>query len=313
MLVLSVAVLLLLGLAQSALAAIATFPVMNTDEQPPDGVWFRNSPHQADTNRETGFGVYRGESIAVDCWASGDAVGQYGNTIWYRGLNVSRPSVNGHSNYGYLNTHYVNDGMNANQVAPGVPSCSAPAPTPAPTPTPTPAPTYCFEALRINTPNVTWFYAGNHRYLGNVRAAANGWNSSGVSAHFTEVSSKSNANLVIIDYNNSRDGSLGYTALGGNVVGTSGSTSLTRAFVSNATVYVNRAKMDQYSSRNNVKDMAITHEFGHVLGLHHPEVCGLNGTGTLMRQGGPWVDDLNQPIYTRPQPYDVAAAQKIYG
>jgi hypothetical protein len=33
------------------------FTVMNTSETPPDGVWFRNSPHTADTDRVTGHGV----------------------------------------------------------------------------------------------------------------------------------------------------------------------------------------------------------------------------------------------------------------
>ena len=90
-----------IGLAQpSASASVASFPVMNTSETPPDGVWFRNSPSNADTNRETGFGIYAGEHLAVDCFAWGDAVDPYDNHIWYRGGDVERPTVNGHANYG---------------------------------------------------------------------------------------------------------------------------------------------------------------------------------------------------------------------
>jgi hypothetical protein len=99
------------------------FRVMNTSETAPDGVWFRNSPSQGDTDRVTGHGVYAGEVIQARCWASGDAVGAYGNRIWYLAVNVSRPTNAGVSNSGYLNTHYVDDGMTANHPAPGVPAC----------------------------------------------------------------------------------------------------------------------------------------------------------------------------------------------
>ena len=74
-----VALLLSLGIAvslpSSASATFGPFVVMNTSETPPDGVWFRNSPSQNDTNRETGFGVYAGESMSVDCFSWGDPVG----------------------------------------------------------------------------------------------------------------------------------------------------------------------------------------------------------------------------------------------
>lgn len=96
---------------------------MNTSETPPDGVWFRNSPHTADTNRITGLGVYMNESVRLLCYATGDSVGQYANTVWYRTLNVSRATVAGRENSGFLNAHYVNDGLKTNQVDPGVPVC----------------------------------------------------------------------------------------------------------------------------------------------------------------------------------------------
>jgi hypothetical protein len=100
-----------------------TFNVMNTSEQPPDGVWFRNSPHQADTSRVTGLGVYQGESIMAICYATGDAVGPYANTIWYYAQNMTRPTNNGQPNRGYLNAHYVNDGMTTNVPYASVPTC----------------------------------------------------------------------------------------------------------------------------------------------------------------------------------------------
>jgi hypothetical protein len=115
--------------------ATPTFIVMNTSESLPDGVWFRNSPHTADTNRETGFGVYVNETVQDICYAWGDAVGPYSNALWYLVSDLSRPLVNGHANGGYLNAHYINDGLNSNQVVSGVDQCGATA-SPPPPPTP---------------------------------------------------------------------------------------------------------------------------------------------------------------------------------
>jgi hypothetical protein len=99
------------------------FTVMNTSEQPPDGVWFRNSAHTADTSRTTGLGVYQNEQIQLICYGSGDAVGPYNDTLWYYVTNVTRPTVNGRPDVGYLNAHYINDGKVANQVDAGVRAC----------------------------------------------------------------------------------------------------------------------------------------------------------------------------------------------
>jgi hypothetical protein len=99
---------------------LPTFGVMNTSESPPDGVYFRNSPHTSDTDRVTGHGVYAGEQVQLRCYAYGDAVGPYHDTLWYYVWNVSR---GGSSNAGYLNAHYINDGKAAGQVDAGVPGC----------------------------------------------------------------------------------------------------------------------------------------------------------------------------------------------
>lgn len=89
------------------------FSVMNTSESPPDGVWFRNSPHMADTDRVAGHGVYAGDQVGLHCYAVGDSVGPYNDSLWYYVDNLTRPTAlgNGASNVGYLNAHYVNDGM----------------------------------------------------------------------------------------------------------------------------------------------------------------------------------------------------------
>jgi hypothetical protein len=87
---------------------LPVYVVMNTRETPPDGVWFRNSPRTADTDRVTGHGVYANDRVQLRCYAWGDAVGAYGNTLWYNAANMSRPNVGLSANLGFINAHYVN-------------------------------------------------------------------------------------------------------------------------------------------------------------------------------------------------------------
>ncbi len=99
------------------------FDVQNTSETPPDGVWFRNSPHSNDTSRINGIGVYQGEQVQLRCFGWGDSVGPYHDTLWYQVDNLSRPNSAGTRNAGWLNAHYVADGLAANKVDAGVPPC----------------------------------------------------------------------------------------------------------------------------------------------------------------------------------------------
>jgi hypothetical protein len=100
-----------------------TYVVMNTSETLPDGVWFRNSPHEEDTSRITGLGPYKNESVELHCYAFGDAVGPYNDRLWYYATDVTRPTIDGKSNVGYLNAHFINDGKVANEIDAGVPEC----------------------------------------------------------------------------------------------------------------------------------------------------------------------------------------------
>nr|AIA11780.1 hypothetical protein [uncultured bacterium]AIA12023.1 hypothetical protein [uncultured bacterium] len=121
------------------------YPVMNTSEYPPDGVWFRNSPNDADTSRISGYGIYAGDSVQLHCWNTGTNVKRTDggvNLIWYVATNVTRPTAPGpRANRGWANAHFVNDGTGAGQTAPGVPRCDGNGNPPAPTPPP-PSPTY---------------------------------------------------------------------------------------------------------------------------------------------------------------------------
>lgn len=119
------------SMTRASAASGPVFTVMNTSETPPDGVWFRRSPHTADTDRVTGHGVYMNERVQLKCYAWGDAVGPYANKLWYFVLNVTRPTNAGVTNQGYLNAHYINDGKAANQIDARVAQCGT---TPPPNP-----------------------------------------------------------------------------------------------------------------------------------------------------------------------------------
>src|SRR5437879_5917365 len=106
LLCMSVAGLTVMSPAANA-ASGPIFTVMNTSETPPDGVWFRNSPHTADTDRLTGHGVYRGQRAQLECYAFGDPVGPAANRLWYYALNVSQPTNGGKPNRGYLSAHFI--------------------------------------------------------------------------------------------------------------------------------------------------------------------------------------------------------------
>lgn len=127
--------------APAAAAQGPVFTVMNTSEEPPDGVYYRSAPDMSTAVRITGFGVFQGERVSEDCYAWGTAVGTYQNRLWYYTHNVSRTVVGDRSNEGWLNAHYINDGVNANEITPGVSLCGGTTPAPPTPPAPTPSPT----------------------------------------------------------------------------------------------------------------------------------------------------------------------------
>ena len=138
------------GLANAASGSV--FTVMNTSEEPPDGVYFRDS-WNGSAIRVYGFGVFRGEQIQASCYKVGTAVGKYQNTIWYNASNISRPKVGDRVNAGWLNTHYVDDGQTANHANPNVPACNADGTPPGSTSTPTVKPTTIFFSPKDADPS----------------------------------------------------------------------------------------------------------------------------------------------------------------
>lgn len=288
------------------------FTVMNTSETLPDGVWFRNSPHTADTSRITGLGVYKNEQVQLQCYAWGDAVGPYNDQLWYYANNVTRPTVSGRTNVGYLNAHYINDGKNANVVDAGVSQCGvAPAPPPTPTPAPPPAPyvTPCFYNMKASTLHLTFSYGGNHRYYGNAWQAAANWTnlntgitikpfSGGIATiQFKDVYIKGNGWYAQAQIPQTTDwlGPFKYPPPRPHVP----------LFTS---IEVNQYYMDGLNDFD--RTYALTHEIGHALGLAHPDTfCHIYDQSIMDAGDG----HLSSKTFNTPRYYDKIELEELYG
>jgi hypothetical protein len=90
------------------------FPIFNSE----GGIYYRNSPHWADTPQTPGVGVYNGDQVQLICGAFGDAVGPYNDTAWSYVNNLSRPVGDG-----WVNEHFINDGALSNKFVAGEPMC----------------------------------------------------------------------------------------------------------------------------------------------------------------------------------------------
>lgn len=90
------------------------FPIFNAD----GGIYYRNSPHWADTSATPGVGVYNGDQVQLICGGFGDAVGPFNDTAWSYVNNLSRPVGEG-----WVNEHFINDGALSNQFVSGESMC----------------------------------------------------------------------------------------------------------------------------------------------------------------------------------------------
>lgn len=104
------------------------YPVTNTSEQEPDGVYFRRQPDWSTGDETDGYGVFAGERVRLKCWSRGSDVPRTdggSNKVWYSVENVSRPRVSGRDNSGWLNAHFIDDGTEPNQTVEDVPACES--------------------------------------------------------------------------------------------------------------------------------------------------------------------------------------------
>lgn len=242
-----------------------------------------------------------GEHLAVDCYSWGDPVGPYANHIWYRGLDVERPSVNGHANYGYMNTHYVNDGMTADHPASGIPDCSAPPPPPPPPP---PSVTPCTFNFRWSTPTLTFNYRGAHTYYGNAWQAAKNWTNLGLPLSVVPAPFGAVGQITFTDVNRPSANWDGRAQITNKTPYT---THLgTYANPTHISIYLNTAKMAGRTDFQ--RTLVATHELGHALGLAHPDAaCGIT-TPSIMTAAGQKGATTNTPLY-----YDRINLEQLYG
>jgi hypothetical protein len=88
------------------------------------GVFFRNSPSWSNSRQVPGEGVYSGDQVQLLCGSFGEAYGPYSNRWWSYVQNLTRPAAG----KGWVNAHFINDGMPANQPSPGESTCPASVP-----------------------------------------------------------------------------------------------------------------------------------------------------------------------------------------
>ena len=93
---------------------------MNAD----GGVYFRNSPVWGDARRVPGAGVYNGDRVELICGLMGEPYGPYANRWWSRVTNLTRPGAG----TGWVNAHFIDDGMPASTPSPGESTCGGGSP-----------------------------------------------------------------------------------------------------------------------------------------------------------------------------------------
>lgn len=109
--------MLAVSLAAPAAQADPTYQTMNAS----GGIYWRAAPDWNTAVAQSGNGFYPGTVVAVHCYAPGTAVPGSSNTMWEQATVVAGP---GHGS-GWINEHFLNDGVGINQPSPGVPSCTA--------------------------------------------------------------------------------------------------------------------------------------------------------------------------------------------
>jgi hypothetical protein len=108
--------------APAATASTHVFPTMNDS----GGIYWRSGTNWNTPIVKSGYGVYPGTTISVNCYQMGTAnVPGSADGMWVKASWASGPGTG----TGWINEHFVNDGAPINQAAPGVPPCSTTAPS----------------------------------------------------------------------------------------------------------------------------------------------------------------------------------------
>lgn len=143
--------------------------------------------------------------------------------------------------------------------------------------------------------DLNYSYGGNHRYLGNVFQAAINWTTSGTRTNVYQwLGRPALIHIPVIDVYDMRSDAPA-AAIDSNTcqMGT----------YSRSRIVINQRIMDRMNDFDRTK--TATHEFGHVLGLTHPEDnVGVRSGRRIMYQG--------RLAYNTPQPTDVFLVNGLY-
>jgi hypothetical protein len=102
------------------------YRIINAD----GGVYWRAAADWNTAIQRTGYGVYTGDRVTLDCWTRGGTVPpNWNNPLWYHATILSGRGKGS----GYVNDHFLVTSTNQpNIVEPGVPPCGTGPPPPAP-------------------------------------------------------------------------------------------------------------------------------------------------------------------------------------
>jgi hypothetical protein len=85
------------------------------------GLYWRSSPNMNTPVQRSGYGVYTGDNVALDCYAFGGPGGPYGDRLWYWGEAYSGARGSGQ---GWINDHYLTTPGTAAAPQPQGPRCA---------------------------------------------------------------------------------------------------------------------------------------------------------------------------------------------
>jgi hypothetical protein len=94
------------------------------------GVYWRSGPDWSKSIKVSGWGVYTGDRVGLQCWIRGGVVPPFNNNpLWYRATHISGRGTGS----GYVNDHFLLTSTNLPNVPePGIPPCVQDAPLPPP-------------------------------------------------------------------------------------------------------------------------------------------------------------------------------------
>jgi hypothetical protein len=149
-----------------------------------------------------------------------------------------------------------------------------------------------------NPSNLYYYYAGGHRYAGNVYQGGVNWSSAGTKV---KISAWKGVPLAIHIYVSDAAINDTYWAIT-RFAGSGNISECTACVYTKNTITFNTNTVDKIGDFMRTK--VATHEFGHSISLRHPRDVGLTSTASIMNQG--------VLSYNKPQTYDINLVKAVY-